>query len=121
MYVVKLADGTELKNLELNGNNFISDTIIDSEIFKDNLETVFIANEEGSTTYSDMKLIQNKVYGTQSWFILAEKTKDEIDKEQQEAVLAGLAYELIQKDLALQALEQTQADTLYQLMMKGVL
>ena len=42
-------------------------------------------------------------------------------KEQQETVIAGLAYELIQKDLALQALEQTQANTLYQLMMKGVI
>ena len=121
MYVVKLADGTELKGLELNGNNFVSDAIIDDEVFKNNLDTVIITNEEGSTIYNNMKLIQNKVYGTQSWFILAEKTKDEIDKEQREAVLAGLAYELIQKDLALQALEQTQANTLYQLMMKGVM
>ena len=121
MYVVKLADGTELKNLELNGNNFISNTIIDDNVFKDNLTKVIITSPEGVSEYEDMKLIQNKVYGTQSWFILAEKTKDEIEKQQQEAVLAGLAYELIQKDLALQALEQTQANTLYQFMMKGVI
>ena len=121
MYVVKLADGTELKGLEINGNNFISNTIIDDNVFKDNLTKVIITSPEGVLEYEDMKLIQNKVYGTQSWFILAEKTKDEIEKQQQEAVLAGLAYELIQKDLALQALEQTQANTLYQLMMKGVM
>lgn len=42
-------------------------------------------------------------------------------KEQQEATNAGLAYELIIKDLAIQTLEQTQADILYQLMMKEVL
>ena len=121
MYVVKLADGTELKGLELNGNNFISNTIIDDNVFKENLTEVTITSPEGVSEYEDMKLIQNKVYGTQSWFILAEKTKDEIEKQQQEAVLAGLAYELIQKDLALQALEQTQANTLYQFMMKGVI
>ena len=121
MYSVKLADGTELKGLELNGNNFVSDAIIDDNVFKNNLDTVINTNEEGSTIYNNMKLIQNKVYGTQSWFILAEKTKDEIEKEQQESVIAGLAYELIQKDLALQALEQTQANTLYQLMTKGVI
>ena len=121
MYVVKLADGTELKGLELNGNNFVSDAIIDDNVFKNNLDTVIITNEEGSTIYNNMKLIQNKVYGTQSWFILAEKTKEEKEKEQQEAVTAVLAYELVAKYLAIQALEQTQADTLYQLMIKGVL
>lgn len=90
MYNVKLADGTELANLELNGNNFISDTIIDDEVFKNNLDTVTITNEEGSTIYNNMKLVQNKVYGTQSWFILAEKTKDEIEKENLRQLLADL-------------------------------
>ena len=42
-------------------------------------------------------------------------------KEQQEATIAGLAYELVTKDLALQTLEATQADVIYQLMFKGVL
>lgn len=121
MYSVKLADGTELINLVLNGNNFISNTIVDDNIFKDNLGNVTITNPEGVVEYEDMKLIQNKVYGTQSWFILAEKTKEEKDKEQQEVVIAGLTYELVQKDLAIQALEQMQADTLYQLMVKGVI
>jgi len=121
MYSVKLADGAELANLELNGNNFISDTIIDDAVFENNLGVVTIANEENSAEYRDMKLIQNKVYGTQSWFILAEKTREEIEKEQQEAIIAGLAYELTQKDIAIQTLEQTQADTLYQLMIKGVM
>ena len=121
MYVVKLADGTELKGLELNGNNFISNTIIDDNVFKDNLTKVIITSPEGVSEYKDMKLIQNKVYGTQSWFILAEKTKEEKEREQQEAVTAVLAYELVAKDLAIQALEQTQANTLYQLMMKGVI
>ena len=90
MYSVKLADGTELKGLELNGNNFISDTIIDDEVFKNNLDTVTITNEEGSTIYNNMKLVQNKVYGTQSWFILTEKTKDEKDKETLLQLLADL-------------------------------
>jgi hypothetical protein len=121
MYSIKLADGTELTNLELNGNNFISNTIVDDNIFKDNLGNVTITSPEGVVEYEDMKLIQNKVYGTQSWFILAEKTKEERDREQQEAVTAGLAYELVAKDLAIQSLEQTQADTLYQLMVKGVI
>jgi len=90
MYSVKLADGTELKNLELNGNNFISKTLIDDDIFKDNLDTVTIISEEGSIEYNDMKLIQNKIYGNESWFILAEKTRDEIEKERFYQLLADL-------------------------------
>jgi hypothetical protein len=92
MYSIKLADSTELKGLELNGNNFISDTIIDDEVFKNNLDTVTITitNEEGSTIYNDMKLVQNKVYGTQSWFILTEKTEDEKEKERLHQLLADL-------------------------------
>lgn len=55
-------------------------------------------------------------------FQLAESQEWDIsEKEQQEAAIAGLAYELVQKDLAIQALEKTQADTLYQLMVKGAL
>mgnify|MGYP001159193198 CR=1 FL=1 len=90
MYNIKLTDGTELKNLELNGNNYISDTIIEDDIFKDNLDTVIITDENGSTEYHDMKLIQNKVYNNQSWFILAEKTKTEKEKERLLELIADL-------------------------------
>lgn len=90
MYSVKLADGTELTNLELNGNNFISNTIVVDNVFKDNLGNVTITSPDGVVEYEDMKLIQNKVYGTQSWFILTEKTKDEKDKETLLQLLADL-------------------------------
>ena len=40
MYTIKLYDGTVLDNLELNGNNFISDTIIPDTVFENNLKTV---------------------------------------------------------------------------------
>ena len=46
---------------------------------------------------------------------------DVSEEEQQEATIAGMAYELIQKDLAIQTIEATQADVIYQLMVKGVL
>ena len=90
MYSIKLADGTELQNLELNGNNFISDTVIGDEVFNGNLETVVITDENGSTEYHNMKLIQNKTYGTQSWFVLVEKTKGELEKENLYQISADL-------------------------------
>jgi len=44
-----------------------------------------------------MKLVQNKVNGTQSWFILVEKTKDEIEKEELTGVIDDLVSVLVSK------------------------
>ena len=90
IYKITLDDGTIIDELILNGNNFISDTIISDDVFENNLETVTIAHENGSTEYHNMKLIQNKIYGTQSWFILTEKTQEEIEKEELLGLLADL-------------------------------
>lgn len=80
MYTVKLKDGTELKNLTLNGNNFIAESIIEDTVFKDNLETVTITDEETGTseTHKNMVLVQNVSYDEErSWFILGEESKDD--------------------------------------------
>ena len=91
MYKIKLPDGIELNNLELNGNNFISANIIDSQIFENNLSTVTINDGETDTIHNDMELIQNIIVNGESWFILAEKTLEEkrnelIDREMNEQV-----------------------------------
>lgn len=122
MYKIKLADGTELDNLTLNGNNFISENIIDDDVFSsDNLTKVIISDENGSTEYRNMKLVQNKVHGSQSWFILVEKTKEELEKEESEIALATLSYEVVNKDLIIQQLQDNQANLMYELMTKGVI
>lgn len=93
MYTVTLSDGTKLENLKLNGNNYISEMLIEDVVFEDNLSQVTITNLDDGTTeeHTDMKLIQNKVYGTESWFILAEKTQEELEKEEFRQLLADLA------------------------------
>lgn len=90
MYSVKLADGAELKNLKLNGNNFISDTIIDESIFENNLDNVSIIDNEGNIEeLNNAKVIFAKVLEKQS-FILIEKTKEEVEKETLYQLLADL-------------------------------
>ena len=76
---ITLQDGTVLKNLELNGNNFISNTIIQTSIFEDNLGNVKIEDDEGKITeYRFMKLIQNMVMDDKSWFILGEQSENDL-------------------------------------------
>ena len=81
MYKITLHDGTVLDNLFLNGNNFISVTPIDSEIFKNNLKTVLISDDDVETVHYDMKLVQNIEYNGEYWFILAEKTPEDKSAE----------------------------------------
>ena len=75
MYTIILGDQTEITNLDLNGNNFISGQIIPDETFsEDNLTHVIIRNENGLQEFHDMYLAANRVIDGKSWFIIAEKT-----------------------------------------------
>ncbi len=97
MYTVTLSDGTKLKNLELNGNNFIAPGIINSAVFEGNLGRVTISDGETSETHEDMILIQNTTYGDgRSWFILAEKSPEQKEKEALEAQITALQLALVE-------------------------
>lgn len=99
MYTIKLYDGTMLVNLELNGNNFISDKIIPDDIFTDNLNEVEISDGENTQIYNDMVLVANRVIDGKSWFILAEKTPEQKEKEEFENNIADIYATLISKGL----------------------
>ena len=107
MHKITLSDGRVLENLELNGNNYISSTIIDDEIFKDNLNNVSIDDGENVVEHTNMKLVQNKVYGTESWFILAEKTTTELEKERLEEELRQAKQRNVDTMIALTEMYET--------------
>ena len=90
MYTVTLQDGTALDNLTLNGNNYISETLIDDAVFMNNLDTITINDGETTQTYTNMKLVANQVFDGKSWFILAEKSPQDIEKERLEKELVDL-------------------------------
>lgn len=79
MYKITLADGTELENLVLNGNNFISPTAVDDAVFADNMATVTITNLEDGTTeqIEDGVLLSNIVRDGCSWLVLGQKSEEE--------------------------------------------
>ena len=92
MYKITLADGTKLENLELNGNNYIAEGVIDDSVFKDNLATVTITDGTETTTYEDMVLLSHRVDGGRSWIVLGVKS----EKEKQEEATARKIAELEQ-------------------------
>ena len=76
MYTIKLYDGTILENLELNGNNFISNTIIPDTVFENNLKTVEVFDGENTQILTDQFLAANRVENGQSWFVIIDKTPE---------------------------------------------
>lgn len=92
MYTITLNNGTKLENLELNGNNYIAEGVIEDSVFQDNLASVTITDGKTPETYTDMVLISNRVDGGRSWFILGVKS----EKEKQEEATARRIAELEQ-------------------------
>lgn len=90
MYSIKLADGTELTNLELNGNNFIPETL-DKTVFIGNLETVTITDSDGNSEERVNQKVQFASIGETETFILMDKSMDEIEKEELMLAIAELA------------------------------
>mgnify|MGYP001774160911 CR=1 FL=1 len=91
MHTIKLQDGTLLENLELNGNNFISDTVINNSVFENNLETVVITDDDGiETEYQHMRLMSNIERDGRSWIVLGEKSESEIKEETSKQVISDL-------------------------------
>lgn len=81
MYTITLADGSKLENLELNGNNYIAEGVVEDSVFADNLSTVTISDGETTETFEDMVLLSNRVDGGRSWFVLGEKTEQQKKEE----------------------------------------
>lgn len=79
-YTITLADGTVLDNLKLNGDNFISNTAINADIFNGNCSPVIISDGINSETHNHMELVQlTEQEPRKYWFVLREISDSELD------------------------------------------
>ena len=92
MYKITLADGTELNDLVLNGNNFIAQTAVDDAVFKDNMATVTIMNLEDGTAeqLEDGVLLSDIVREGCSWIVLGQKSAEQKAEEARDKEIAEL-------------------------------
>lgn len=77
-YKITLADGTEINNLKLNGNNYISTEPIDSSIFEGNCSPVIINDGTHEELHGNMELIQVIEVNSEYWFILRDLSSEEL-------------------------------------------
>lgn len=91
-YTIRLADGTELKGLGKNGDNYVSATEIDESIFEDNTSEVVITDEDGNET-----VIENAVFVQQMEFpdgfyiCFTQKTSMELAMEEMQSQIDYIA------------------------------
>lgn len=78
IYTITLEDGTQIENLRMNGNNFISQEQIDPEIFDGNLGEVTINDGENDELHENMGLVQVTQMGDEYWFVLRDVPASEI-------------------------------------------
>ena len=92
MYKITLADGTELNDLVLNGNNFIAQTAVSDAVFKNNMATVTITNLEDGTAeqIEDGVLLSNIVRDGKSWLVLGQKSAEQKAMEARDKEIAEL-------------------------------
>lgn len=85
MYKIILANGTEIGNLELNGNNYISPTAVDTTVFEGNMAKVTITDVDSDDTQkiTDGVLLSNIVREGRSWIVIGQKS---VEQKWQEAV-----------------------------------
>lgn len=93
-FKITLADGTQLKNLKLSGNNYISKVKITEDDFKGKLSKIIIENETDKTSeeLEHMELVQILDYGDKGYyFVLRQLSADEIDKLKMQGDIEYLA------------------------------
>lgn len=92
-FKITLADGTQLKNLKLNGNNYISKTEITEDDFKGKLSKITIENETDKTSekLEHVELVQIVHYEDGYYFVLRQLSQDEIDKQKMQGDIEYLA------------------------------
>ena len=89
LYTVTFADGTELSNLHLNGNNFVSDTPVTQEQFEYNCSPVTISDGTVTERHENMECIQVVQMPDGWYFILLDVPEQELWKRK---VTADMQY-----------------------------
>ena len=83
---ITLSDGTQFKDLKLNGNNFVSETEVTENDFKGKLSKVIIEGQEDGQVVK-----QEAHYEDGYYFILRELSKAEIKERKMQGDIEYLA------------------------------
>jgi len=92
---ITLSDGTQLKNLKLNGNNFVSKTEVTENMFRGKLsKVIYDGKVDGGTVkeeHTHMELVQITKVQDEYYFILRELSEAELKEIKMKSDIEYLA------------------------------
>ncbi len=90
-YTITLSDGTQISNLDLNGNNFVSKTKVKESDFEGKLQVVTVTNGEEETVMHNCELVQIVKTGNEYWFVINEMSEEKLTLLQMQANIDFIA------------------------------
>lgn len=92
IYKITLSDGTEIANLKLNGNNYISTEKIDESVFAGTCSPVVISDGTTETTHDNMELVQIvEQFPGEYWIVLRDISDEEFARTKMSSDIAYIA------------------------------
>ena len=90
-YTITLSDGTQISNLDLNGNNFVSKTKVKESDFEGKLQVITVTNGEEETVMHNCELVQIVKTGNEYWFVINEMSEEKLTLLQMQANIDFIA------------------------------
>lgn len=78
IYTMVLSDGTTIKNLRKNGDNYISASKLTSDMFEGKLSEVTVKTSEDEVVMENMDLVQITEMDGEYWFVLRQFSATEL-------------------------------------------
>lgn len=91
IYTIKLADGTKIENVHLNGNNYVVSGEIEAEVFDGNCAPLTIEHDGEVDVHDHAELVQVMKYGTETWIVFRDLSEEEITTERNRADIEYIA------------------------------
>ena len=92
-FTIELSDGSQIKNLKLNGNNYVSKKELTESDFEGKLKHIKIINETDNTfeELDNVELIQLIKYSDGYYFVLKEISEEELKRMKMQGDIEYLA------------------------------
>lgn len=96
-YTMTLANGNILENLELNGNNYVSEVEVTTAAFIGNISPILISDGENEEILDNMELVRIANWEDAWWILIQEKEPLPIEAKLQ----ADITYIAMMMDIEL--------------------
>lgn len=87
LYTMTLANGNAIDNLELNGNNYVSDIEVTTDIFEGGISPIEISDGDNTEVLDNMELVRIAKWENKWWILIQEKAPIPVETKLQADII----------------------------------